>query len=319
VVATSNEPDNSPSDDEGRSGPLDGMLEDVGAHYHQFEAQVRDVNERIDKAAGRPLWAAILVGLGLGGVFLATLLLSPLLFSLFVGVLLALAVIELVGAMRLNGARLSRVLLTLVSMAILGSAYFFGGDGLFGGLFVGMLLIVVGRVLLAISPSARSSTGRDIQRGFFVLMYLPFLASAAVALRQADEGQWWILATIITVVSVDTAAYATGRAVGKHKLAPAISPGKTWEGLAGATLAGLIAGVSTGVWMLGIGPVWGAVIGVAFVISATLGDLAESLIKRELGIKDMSTMLPGHGGVLDRLDSALPSIALAYLLYQFLG
>ena len=318
-MATSHEPDNSPSEQEGRHGPLDGVLGDVNAQYHQLEAHVRDVNERIDKAAGRPLWAAILVGLALGGVFLATLLLSSLLFSLFVGVLLALAVIELVGAMRHNGARLSRTLLTVVSLAIVGSAYFFGGDGLFGGLFAGMLLIVVGRLILAVSPAARAGAGRDIQRGFFVLMYLPFLASAAVALRQADEGQWWIFATVITVVSVDTAAYATGRALGKHKLAPAISPGKTWEGLAGATVAGLIAGVATGVWMLGIGPVWGAIIGLAFLISATLGDLAESLIKRELGIKDMSTMLPGHGGVLDRLDSALPSIALAYLIYQFLG
>lgn len=318
-MSSSHEPDHSPSEQEGRTGPLDGVFEEVNAQYHHLEAQVRDVNERIDKAAGRPLWAAILVGLALGGVFLATLLLSPLLFSLFVGVLLALAVIELVGAMRHNGARLSRSLLTVVSLAILASAYFLGGDGLFGGLFAGMLLIVLGRLVLALSPRARAGVGRDIQRGFFVLMYLPFLASAAVALRQAEEGQWWIFATVITVVSVDTAAYATGRALGKHKLAPAISPGKTWEGLAGATVAGLIAGIATGVWMLGIGPVWGAVIGLAFVVSATLGDLAESLIKRELGIKDMSTMLPGHGGVLDRLDSALPSIALAYLLYQFLG
>ena len=318
-MTTSREPDNEPSDSGGRQSPLEGVFGEVEAQLHQFEAQVREVNERIDQAAGRPLWQAILVGLALGGVFLTTLLLSPLLFSVFVGVLLVFAVVELVAAMRQRGTRLSRTLLAAVSLAILASAYFFGGDGLFGGLFTAMVAIVLGRLALAVSPSARGGVARDIQRGFFVLMYLPFLASATVALRQAEGGQWWILATMITVVSVDTAAYATGRALGKHKLAPAISPGKTWEGFAGAAVAGIVAGVATGIWMLGIGPLWGAAIGAAFVLSATAGDLGESLIKRELGIKDMSTLLPGHGGVLDRLDSALPSLALAYLLYQFLG
>lgn len=318
-MSSTRKPEQQPPDSEGRSGGLDGVLGDVEAQYHQLEAQMREVNERIDQAAGRPLWQAIVVGLALGGVFLATLLLSSLLFGLFAGLLLVLAVVELVGAMRLRGARLSRTALAGVSLAILASAYFFGGDGLFIGLFAAMVLIVLGRLLLALSARARRGVTSDIQRGFFVLMYLPFLASAAVALRQADGGQWWIFATVITVVSVDTAAYATGRAVGKHKLAPTISPGKTWEGFAGAAVAGIIAGIATGVWMLGIGPLWGAAVGAAFVLTATAGDLAESLIKRELGIKDMSSLLPGHGGILDRLDSALPSIALAYLIYQFLG
>lgn len=312
------DPDDS-ADQRGRSNPLENVLGDVEAQYHEWEAQVREANERIDKAAGRPLWAAIAVGLGLGGIFLATLLISPLLFGLFVGLLMVLAIVELVGAMRQHQARLSRVALSILSLGVLGGAYFFGGDGLFTGLFASIVLIALGRLLLAVSSTAREHITRDMQWGWFVMFYLPFLGSAAVALRQSDQGQWWILAAIITVVSVDTSAYAVGRALGKHKLAPAISPGKTWEGLAGAVVAGLIAGIATGVWLLDIGPVWGAVVGLAFVASATAGDLVESLIKRELGVKDMSTLLPGHGGVLDRIDSAVPSIALAYLLYQFLG
>jgi phosphatidate cytidylyltransferase len=119
---------------------------------------------------------------------------------------------------------------------------------------------------------------------------------------------------MIAVVAIDTTAYAVGRAMGRHKLAPSISPGKTWEGLVGAALAGVLAGAAVGVLLLGIGPGWGAIFGLGMLVTATGGDLVESLIKRGLGVKDMSTLLPGHGGVLDRLDSAMPSVALGYLL-----
>lgn len=307
------------TESDGPSRSLDQVWDGVEAQYHEWEAQVREANERIDQAAGRPLWAAIVVGLFLGGMFLAALLLSPLLFGVFVAVLLVLAVWELVGAMRGSGTRLSRTVLALVSVGILAAAYLYGGDGLFTGLFAAMLLVVVGRLALAVFSGARTRIVQDIQRGWFVLFYLPFLASAAVALRQSDGGQWWILSAMIIVVTVDTSAYAVGRALGRHKLAPTISPGKTWEGLAGATLAGVLAGVLTGMLVVDIGPWWGAVVGLSTVASATLGDLLESLIKRDLGVKDMSSLLPGHGGVLDRLDSAMPSVALAYLLYQFLA
>jgi phosphatidate cytidylyltransferase len=98
-------------------------------------------------------------------------------------------------------------------------------------------------------------------------------------------------------------------------MAPTISPKKTWEGLAGAAAACLVAGVLLAVFMLGA-PWWfGLVFGAVMLVTATFGDLAESLIKRDLGIKDMSSWLPGHGGFLDRLDSILPSAAAAYALY----
>lgn len=311
--------DDQPPEKPGERSPLDNVLGGVEAHYHEWEHQVREANERIDKAAGRPLWQAIAVGLALGAVFLVALLVSPLLFGLFAGVLLVFAVVELVGAMRLGGARLSRTLLSVVSLGILAGAYFYGGDGLFTTLFAGIILIALGRVALMAQSSARAGVARDIQQGWFVLMYLPFMGSAAVALRLSDGGAWWIFAIMIIVVSVDTSAYAVGRALGRHKLAPTISPGKTWEGLAGASVAGAIAGVATGTWMIDVGPWWGLMIGGIVVVTATLGDLLESFIKREVGVKDMSSVLPGHGGVLDRLDSVLPSLAIGYLLYQFLG
>ncbi|MEX2441362.1 MAG: CDP-archaeol synthase [Pontimonas sp.] len=318
-MTTQSDRGNQPPEPPEERSALDNVLGGVEAQYLEWEHHVREANARIDRAAGRPLWQAVAVGLGLGGVFLVALLVSPLLFGLFAGALVVLAVFELVGAMRLSGTRLSRTVLSLIALAMLAGAYFYGGEGLFATLFAGIVLVALGRVALMVRNSARGAVARDIQRGWFVLMYLPFMGSAAVALRLTDGGAWWIFAIIIIVVSVDTSAYAVGRTVGRHKLAPTISPGKTWEGLAGAAVAGAIAGIATGLWMIGVGPWWGLMIGLIIALTATLGDLLESFIKRELGVKDMSSVLPGHGGILDRLDSALPSLAVGYLLYQFLG
>ena len=128
-----------------------------------------------------------------------------------------------------------------------------------------------------------------------------------------------MLAFIAIVIASDTGAYATGLTFGKHPMAPLISPKKTWEGFAGAALAALIAGLLLGLFMLGI-PWWaGLITGVVILLAATTGDLAESMIKRDLGIKDMSSWIPGHGGVLDRLDSVLPSGLAALILYYLLS
>ena len=124
-----------------------------------------------------------------------------------------------------------------------------------------------------------------------------------------------MLAFIVLVIAVDTGAYVSGLSFGRHPMAPTISPKKTWEGFAGAAAASVIAGVLLSLFMIHQSWWFGVVFGIATLLSATLGDLAESLIKRDLGIKDMSSWLPGHGGFLDRLDSILPSAAVAYALY----
>jgi phosphatidate cytidylyltransferase len=123
------------------------------------------------------------------------------------------------------------------------------------------------------------------------------------------------LSALIVVIAVDTGAYATGLNFGKHPMAPRISPKKTWEGFAGSVAASLVAAVLLSVFLLDE-PWWfGFVFGGVIIVTATIGDLSESLIKRDLGIKDISTWLPGHGGFLDRLDSTLPSAAAAFGLY----
>lgn len=300
--------------------PLEQALGDLESSYHELENQVREASHKIDQRAGRPLWQAILVGLGLGGVFVASLFLSSLLFALFIAVLVTLATLELVSVLRQNGSALSRTWMVAVGVGIVGSSYLFGAEGMLYGLMGAILAVVLVRLSQSVlNLKRRVNTVSDIRGGVFAVVYVPFLASFAVVLQGSPRGEWWVFATVIIVVVVDTAAYVSGLAFGRHKMAPRISPAKSWEGLAGATLAALLAGALLGHYMIGVGWWWGLAIAIVLTGSATIGDLVESLIKRDLGIKDMSSLLPGHGGFLDRLDSALPSLAVTYAMYQVLS
>jgi phosphatidate cytidylyltransferase len=155
----------------------------------------------------------------------------------------------------------------------------------------------------------------DVGAGAFVQVYVAFSAGFYLVLTGSDRGEWWTLAALIIVVFTDVGAYASGLRFGRHKLAPAISPGKTWEGFAGSLVVAIAFGAVLGPLVLEQ-PWWvGGIMGLLLALVGTAGDLTESLIKRDLGIKDISTWLPGHGGFLDRLDSILPSAAVAYSFY----
>ncbi len=189
-------------------------------------------------------------------------------------------------------------------------------------MIIGIGVVSLWRVGEQLVPSLRRtgpSLLRDLIAGAFVQGYVTFLATFAVVLTAAEGGQWWTLAFIVTAVAADTGAYASGLLFGKHPMAPVISPKKTWEGFAGGAAASLIAGVLLSTLMLGNTWWFGLVFGAAIFLTATLGDLAESLVKRDIGIKDMSSWLPGHGGFLDRLDSILPSAAVAFVAFQIFG
>ncbi|WP_329608172.1 phosphatidate cytidylyltransferase [Microbacterium sp. KUDC0406] len=189
-------------------------------------------------------------------------------------------------------------------------------------LFVSVTFVCVWRMLAQMAAGDGRTYGdvlADVLVGGFVQIYVPFLAAFALMLLRREHGEWWVLSFIVVAVVADTAAYASGLAFGKHPMAPRISPKKTWEGFGGAVAGSLLAGALLGVFLLGI-PVWGGLIlGAAVLASATLGDLGESMLKRDLGIKDMSSWLPGHGGLLDRLDSILPSTVPALTLYVLLS
>jgi phosphatidate cytidylyltransferase len=295
-------------------------LEQFEAAVSEFEEQVRDVNARIDKRAGRPLWQAIVFGLLLGGVFVGSLFWLVELFVLFVTALVVFAVLELGGALTDKGRLRSRWPLVVVSAVMVPLAAFYGPEGQLWSLVGAIVLAVViraGRALL--QPDSRSTTLPDIGVAVMVLAYIPFLAGFAVAVATSPGGVLWLFSGVVIVVCVDVAAYATGLSLGRTPLAPKISPKKTWEGFAGSLLAALLAGVLLGIFLLGLTWWQGIIVGALLVGSATLGDLIESLIKRDLGIKDISSWLPGHGGFLDRLDSMLPSMAMLYVLFQILG
>ena len=146
--------------------------------------------------------------------------------------------------------------------------------------------------------------------------YIGGALAAAVALRGlGDHGLWWLLLAILAVYATDTGAYAVGRLLGRHPMAPAISPGKNWEGAAGGLAAAVIAVILMGILMPLPLQVWqSAVIGVILGIVSPVGDLLESKAKRLAGVKDSGNLFPGHGGMLDRLDSLLPSLTIVYLL-----
>ena len=136
-------------------------------------------------------------------------------------------------------------------------------------------------------------------------LYLGVTISYLVALRQRSNGFNWAITAFVITWACDAMAYFVGRSFGKHKLWPRISPKKTWEGIAGGTVGAIIAGLALGVWLLGI-PWWqGILLGALVAVAAPFGDLAESLFKRQANVKDSSQLIPGHGGVLDRIDSLL--------------
>lgn len=328
--------------DDDRTAKKRSPLEEIEARAHQtrldleqhaqhareeFEAQVKHARDQFDATqekikarTGRNLLAAIGIGVVLGVILLVSLMFYTELFMLFAAVLVALTVFELASALRVGGRDVPRVVSIVVGVAMVPVAYYFQVPGMWLLVLAGIALITVWRLVELAFPAGRASmrdVALDIGAGTFVQVYVTFLAGFYVVLAGENEagGQWWLLAGLIMVVSTDIGAYAAGLSFGKHPLAPKISPKKTWEGFAGAAVAAMTAGTLLALFMLGQ-PWWvGTLMGFVLLLVGTMGDLIESLIKRELGIKDISGWLPGHGGFLDRLDSILPSAAVVYAFF----
>jgi phosphatidate cytidylyltransferase len=259
--------------------------------------------------AGRDLPAAIGVGLALGAVIVATLALYRPSFGYVVLAAVGLGIYEIVTAIATVEARPSLVPLFAGAAAMEGAAWFRGPDGLVGA----FLLTALGLLIWRLADGAAGYL-RDVGSGVLVALYVPFLAGFAVLLLHPSDGMARIILFILVVVCSDTGGYAVGVLIGKHPMAPTVSPKKSWEGLAGSLVAGSIGGLLMMVLTFHH-PWWqGVLFGIALVVTATLGDLGESMIKRDLGLKDMGRLLPGHGGIMDRLDSLLPCAPVAYLL-----
>jgi phosphatidate cytidylyltransferase len=259
--------------------------------------------------AGRDMASAIGVGAGLGGVVLATLLVWRPAFLLVLTAAVLISVVELTGALVKGGHRPPRPPVLVGAVAMVALAWTRGASGL-----VVAFLLTVFAVLLWRLGDGPIGYLRDASAAVFVALYVPLLAGFAVLLLVPDDGVARVLAFIATVVCSDVGGFAAGVLFGKHPMARSISPKKSWEGFAGSVAACVLIGTLL-VTLTFHGPWWGgALFGLAIACTATLGDLGESLIKRDLGIKDMGNLLPGHGGLMDRMDSLLPSAAVAYLV-----
>jgi phosphatidate cytidylyltransferase len=227
--------------------------------------------------------------------------------------------LELTAAFRASGYNVPRIPSAIAAAGVIVATFYWHSEGQWLILLAGMGFITVWRLVEATIPARRKSAaalGADLLAGLFVQAYAIFLGSFTVLLASEKNGNLWVLSLLIVVVSTDTGAYVSGLLLGKHKMAPRISPKKTWEGFAGSIVAAQIASFLVG-WLLlnNLSILDRVLFGLLLALTATIGDLVESLIKRDLGIKDISNWLPGHGGFLDRLDSVLPSAAVAYALF----
>jgi phosphatidate cytidylyltransferase len=269
-------------------------------------------------AAGRNLPAAFAVGGGMAAVVLASLMLWRPAFLVLIVAAVCVAIWELARAVATQGAERGGQGVPLPplfagGLAMPTLAWWYGPEALFLALPVTVLAIAVWR--LAGGPAGYS---RDVTTATLIAVYVPFLGGFVALLAAPDDGHWRVLAMIGVVVLSDTGGYLAGVLFGRHQLAPAVSPKKSWEGLAGSLLAAGAGGAVGLPILFGVDWWWGLGFGLLVAAAAVLGDLAESLLKRDLGVKDMSGLLPGHGGLLDRVDSILFAAPVGYLLLRLL-
>ncbi|MBO4206334.1 phosphatidate cytidylyltransferase [Micromonospora echinofusca] len=263
--------------------------------------------------AGRNLPAAIGVGVTLAAVVLVPLFLFRPAFLAVVAVAVAVGSWEMARAVRRADANPPLVPLLAGAVLMVGLAWWAGPDALSLGLLVTVLAAMVWR--LADGPAGYQ---RDLTATALIAVYVPFLGGFAALLAAPDDGHLRVLVTLAAVVLSDTGGYAAGVTFGRHPMAPTVSPKKSWEGFAGSVLAAALGGALLLWSCFDVAPWWGALFGLAVSGAAVLGDLGESMIKRDLGVKDMSNLLPGHGGLMDRLDSILFAAPTAYLLLTVL-
>jgi len=271
------------------------------------------INEAINKRAGRKLIPSIIVGLFLLAVIFSTMAFIPPLFALFVGTAALIALHELTAALKLHSIALNYLHLALSTGLILGAAWIGG----LPGLSVSVVIALIANLFLALMQGTEGFIKNATARAF-TLLYPGFVAGFIFLLARSGDGFAYIATLVILVGCNDTFAYVFGVLLGKHPLAPKISPKKTWEGFVGGLIFTAAGGALSFYYLLDYQPIVGALAGLAAVLAATVGDLVESAIKRDLSIKDMGTLLPGHGGMLDRLDSALITAPVMWCFIELL-
>lgn len=262
--------------------------------------------------AGRNLPAAIATGVALLAIVAASLWFDRVYFVALAVVACLIGVWELARAFRVHDLHIPLLPLWVGTVGIVVNAWVLGPAGPVIALILTAATVFVWRVLDGGGPSAV----RDAVAGIFIATYVPYLASFAVLMARHPDGALWIATFILLVVGNDLGGYVVGVLFGKNPIAPSISPKKSWEGVMGSfILATLVGAAALHLWF--DAPLWWApILGVLIVATATMGDFAESLLKRDLGLKDFGNTLPGHGGVMDRLDSLLLTAPAVWLVFS---
>ncbi len=277
-------------------------------------ADLHAINDAINKRAGRKLLPSILVSLLLLAIIFTTINTEPLLFFGFIWVVIMIGVREIAHAYRKGGIELPDYVLMIAATVLLVATWNGETEGL--AVSAGLTIPILMFTLLLISQKdfIKRSTS-----AVFITFYLAVLGGFILLLANHPDGALRILALVVLIACNDTFAYIAGVLLGKHKLAPTISPKKSWEGLIGGAIASIVGGSLIFHYLFEVNWIVGAAIGVMTVITATCGDLIESAIKRDLAIKDMSNLLPGHGGIMDRLDSALFTAPAVWFAFELIA
>ncbi len=271
------------------------------------------INESINQRAGRKLLPSILVSLSILAVVFGALKINSIIFMVFVWIAMLLANREIVRAYSRGGIQIPLSILLIATTGLLAAA----GWGKISGLAVATAFAIPNVMVSILVISSKDFVKRSTA-AVFAIFYIPFLAGFILLLAKDTNPIDKIFTLVVLVSCNDTFAYFSGVLFGKHPLAPHISPKKTWEGLIGALVATTV-GASL-VFHFVLHDHWwlGAIIGVMGVITATCGDLIESAVKRDLQIKDMGSILPGHGGILDRVDSLLFTAPAVWFVFELI-
>jgi phosphatidate cytidylyltransferase len=269
--------------------------------------------------AGRNLPAAIGVGAVLGVMAIVILLFAPIGWLPVLAVAMPIATHEIVRRLRGAGYALPVVPLLIGGQAMIWLTWPYGPAGLLGAYGGTIVVCMVWRLVGHGLGEQPVNYLRDVSATVLLATWVPLFGSFSALLIFQDHGGVRALTVIATVVFADIGGYAAGVLFGKHLMVPAISPKKSWEGLGGSLLFGITASVLSVAFLLDK-PAWvGVPLGLMLVITGVLGDLVESQVKRDLGIKDMGTLLPGHGGIMDRIDAMLPSAVAGWIVLTLLA
>ena len=274
-------------------------------------SDLHSINEAINKKAGRKLLPSIGVGLSLIALVWFTLSYQREFFAVFIAIAVVLGIREIVRAF---GARSINISINALAIASIGLAYAAWTGGV-GGLAVATAIAFPLLLIRALIQGPEGFVAKATATTF-TLLYLPFLAGFLILLARPSTGFQRVMTFMVLVGCNDTFGYIVGVLLGKHPLVPTISPKKTWEGLIGSTIFTVIGGCLAFKYIMDMHWWIGIIVGLMIVFTATCGDLIESAMKRDMSLKDMGSLLPGHGGMLDRLDSVVLSAPAMWLALE---